>query len=152
MNFDRIYQYRFQGIDDNKKRVTWTIIANFIYQRLSKPNSILDPAAGKCELINSIQSNDKWAVDLNDYFIKQYAKQDVKIVVGDIFKVSLPENYFDAVFISNFLEHLNNQEEVSRLLEKMYTHLKPGGRIAIMGPNFKYAYRSYFDFADHTVI
>jgi ubiquinone/menaquinone biosynthesis C-methylase UbiE len=152
MNFDRIYQYRFQGIDDNKKRVTWTIIANFIYQRLSKPNSILDPAAGKCELINSIQSNDKWAVDLNDYFIKQYAKQDVKIVVGDIFKVSLPENYFDAVFISNFLEHLNNQEEVSSLLEKMYTHLKPGGRIAIMGPNFKYAYRSYFDFADHTVI
>jgi ubiquinone/menaquinone biosynthesis C-methylase UbiE len=152
MNFDRIYQYRFKGIDDHKKRVTWTIIANFIYQQLSKPNSILDPAAGKCELINSIQSNDKWAVDLNDYFIKQYANKDVKIVVGNIFNVSLPENYFDAVFISNFLEHLNNQEEVSMLLEKMYKHLKPGGRIAIMGPNFKYAYRSYFDFADHTVI
>ena len=152
MNFDRIYKYRFQGIDDNKKKRTWKIIANFIFHKLSKPASILDPAAGKCELINSIQSTDKWAVDLNDYFIKQYANPDIKIVVGNIFNVPLPDNYFDAVFISNFLEHLNNQEEVSQLLEKMYKHLKPGGRIAIMGPNFKYAYRSYFDFADHTVI
>src|SRR5258708_32947582 len=34
----------------------------------------------------------------------------------------------------------------------MFRCLKPGGRIAVMGPNFKYAYRDYFDFADHTVI
>ena len=46
----------------------------------------------------------------------------------------------------------NSQEEVAALLEKMFRCLKPGGRIAIMGPNFKYAYRAYFDFADHTVI
>lgn len=152
MNFDRIYEYRFRGIDEEKKKVTWEEIARFIYGRLSQPRTLLDPAAGKCELVNAIESAEKWAVDLNDYFIKKYAAPGVKVVVGDIFKVELPQDYFDAVFISNFLEHLNSQEEVAALLEKMFQSLRPGGRIAVMGPNFRYTYRSYFDFADHTVI
>jgi SAM-dependent methyltransferase len=152
MNYDRIYEYRFQGIDEEKKKITWEEIANYIYKRLAQPKRLLDPAAGKCELVNSIKSEERWAVDLNDYFIRKYAAEGVKIVVGDIFKVDLPEAYFDGVFISNFLEHLNSQEEVATLLEKMYNSLRPGGKIAIMGPNFRYTYRSYFDFADHTVI
>lgn len=152
MNFDRIYEYRFQGIDAGKKKVTWEEIATFIYEKLSRPAAILDPAAGKCELINAIKSTDRWGVDLNDYFIGKYADPGVKVVVGDIFDVSLPENYFDGIFISNFLEHLNSQDQVAQLLEKMFACTRPGGKIAIMGPNFKYAYRSYFDFADHTVI
>ena len=64
----------------------------------------------------------------------------------------MPENYFDGVFISNFLEHLSSQEEVASLLERMYACLKPGGRIAVMGPNFKCAAKEYFDFADHNVV
>ena len=52
----------------------------------------------------------------------------------------------------NFLEHLHSQEEVADFLGKMYGHLRKGGRIAVMGPNFKYVYKQYFDFADHTVI
>jgi SAM-dependent methyltransferase len=152
MNFDRIYEYRFQGIDEKKKLITWQEIADFMYKKLGAPASILDPAAGKCELINAIESKEKWAVDLNDYFIKKYAAPDIRIVIGDIFKVELPPDHFDAVFISNFLEHLNSQEEVAALLEKMYRSLRPGGKIAVMGPNFRYTFRSYFDFADHTVI
>ena len=152
MNYDRIYQYRFQGIDAEKKKTAWTEIANFLYRKLGEPATILDPAAGQCEFINAIRSTGKWAVDLNDYFIKKWADPDVQIIVGDSLKVALPENHFDAVFVSNFLEHLGSQEEVAAFLERMYRCLKPGGRIAIMGPNFKYAYRQYFDFADHTVI
>ena len=34
----------------------------------------------------------------------------------------------------------------------MYQTIKPGGKIAIIGPNFKYCYKNYFDFADHKVI
>jgi len=152
MNFDRIYEYRFRDIDEDKKKITWEEIARFMYEKLSRPAVILDPAAGKCELINAIASPERWAVDLNDYFIAKYAAPGVKIVVGDIFQVSLPENYFDAVFVSNFLEHLHSQEEVASFLEKMFAAIRPGGKIAVMGPNFKYAYRTYFDFADHTVI
>ena len=54
--------------------------------------------------------------------------------------------------MSNFLEHLLSQEDVAAFLEKMRDCIAPGGRIAIMGPNFRYTVREYFDFADHTVI
>jgi hypothetical protein len=56
------------------------------------------------------------------------------------------------VWVSNFLEHLLSQEACATFLEKMYGVLAPGGRIAIIGPNFRYCMNEYFDMADHTLI
>jgi len=152
MNYERIYKYRFDGVDTKKKLLTWGLLAQFLYKKLGKPERTLDPAAGLCEFINAIPSKERWAIDLNDEFISKYIDKDVKKIIGNNLEVDIPENYFDAVFVSNFLEHLHTQEEVSFFLERMYRSLRPGGRIAVMGPNFKYVSRQYFDFADHTVI
>ena len=38
------------------------------------------------------------------------------------------------------------------MLAKLRDAMQPGGRIAIMGPNFRYCAKNYFDCADHTVI
>jgi SAM-dependent methyltransferase len=152
MNYERIYQYRFQGVDQQKKLLTWGILAKFLYKKLGNPERMLDPAAGLCEFINAVPSKEKWAIDLNDEFISKYINGDIKKIIGNNLEVDIPENYFDGVFISNFLEHLHSQEEVAFFLNRMYKSLRPGGRIAVMGPNFKYVYKQYFDFADHTVI
>ena len=56
------------------------------------------------------------------------------------------------MFLSNFLEHLDNQLSIARVLARLLRVMQPGGRIAIMGPNFKYCAKEYFDCADHTVI
>ncbi len=152
MNYERIYRYRFQHVDQQKKLLTWGILAQFLYNKLGSPEKILDPAAGLCEFINAVPAKEKWAIDLNDEFISQYIQPDVKKIIGSNLEVEIPQNYFDAVFVSNFLEHLHSQEEVASFLEKMYQSIRPGGRIAIMGPNFKYVAKQYFDFADHTVI
>ena len=151
MNYDRIYQYRFQQVSHEKKRAIWREIADFFYHRLNKPVRVLDSAGGMCEFINAVSSGEKWVIDISQT-VKNFAAPDIKIVVGDSLKVDLPADYFDAVFISNFLEHLHSQEQVAHFLERMYATLRPGGKIAIIGPNFKYAYREYFDFADHTVV
>jgi ubiquinone/menaquinone biosynthesis C-methylase UbiE len=152
MNYERIYKYRFKGVDQAKKIFTWNLISEFIYKKLGNPQRILDPASGMCEFINSVPSQERWAIDLNEAFIDKYADKGVKKVIGNNLEVELPENYFDAVFVSNFLEHLHSQEEVADFLTKMNKAIKPGGYIAVMGPNFKYTTRHYFDFADHTVI
>ncbi len=151
MNLERIYQYRFAAVNQRNKLSSWKIISEFIYKKLGEPKSIIDPAAGNCEFINQIPSEERWAIDISE-FSKKSAHEKVKLIIGDNLNVELPENYFEGVFVSNFLEHLRSQEEVARFLERMYKTLKPGGRIAIMGPNFKYCAASYFDFADHTVI
>lgn len=152
MNLDRIYEYRFKDVNAEKKLIVWREISKFIYGKLNRPEKILDPAAGLCEFINNIPSAERWAVDLNEEFLNVHANADVKKVTGNSLSIQLPENYFDGIFISNFLEHLSSQEEVASFLGRMHKCLKPGGRIAVMGPNFKYAAKEYFDFADHNVI
>ncbi len=151
MNYDRIYEYRFKDVDREKKLMTWKCIAEFIYKKLGKPERMLDPAAGDCEFINQIPSPERWAVDMSEITPKM-AQPNIKVITGNNLEVALPENYFDGIFISNFLEHLHNQEQVAAFLERMYKAVKKGGRIAIMGPNFKYTYKYYFDFADHCVL
>src|SRR4051794_3447084 len=74
------------------------------------------------------------------------------MLVGDALELDLPERYFDAIWISNFLEHLPSLEKVARFLEPMLVRLTPGGRIAVMCPNFRYCAKQYLDMADHTVI
>lgn len=152
MDLDRIYAYRFKDVDHAKRGMVWSELATFLHREMGRPERILDPAAGLCEFINLVPSAERWAVDMNEPFIRQHAGKDVHVVIGDTLKVDLPADHFDGIFVSNFLEHLHSQEEVAAFLRKMYGHLRKGGRIAVMGPNFKYVYKQYFDFADHTVI
>jgi ubiquinone/menaquinone biosynthesis C-methylase UbiE len=151
MNYDRIYEYRFRGVDAHKKQFTWRNIASYIHQRLHLPEKVLDPAAGNCEFINNVPAAERWAIDMSP-LTATAAGRGVKVITGNTLEVDIPSNYFNGVFVSNFLEHLESQEQVALFLGRMYNALTPGGRIAIIGPNFKYCYKEYFDFADHTVI
>ena len=151
MNHSKIYEYRFANINHSKKNIVWKEVAGYIYNLTNQPETVLDPAGGMCEFINNISSKEKWAIDLNEDFISKYADKSVKKIIGNNLTVDLPQDYFDLVFISNFLEHLESQEQVAEFLKRMFQSVKKNGFIAVMGPNFKYAFREYFDFADHTV-
>jgi len=153
MNYSRIYEYRFKGVTHSKKQLVWKIISDMLYHKvLNKPYRILDPAGGMCEFINHVPAKEKYTIDIEKEFVTKHANPDVKIIVGNNLEVDLPHGYFDAVFISNFLEHMDKPEEIALLLERMFLTMKANGRIAIMGPNFKYAFKNYFNFADHQLI
>jgi hypothetical protein len=151
MNYQRLYEYRFRDIDQKRRDDVWIGVAPFIHETLGRPERMLDPAAGRCEFINSVPSKERWAVDAVAYD-EGVAREGTKLIVSEIMEADLPSGYFDGVFVSNFLEHLLSQEEVAAFLEKMHASMRAGGRIAIMGPNFRYCSREYFDFADHTVV
>ncbi len=151
MNYQRLYEYRFRGIPQETRSATWVEIAAHVYEALGRPRRVLDPAAGRGEFINAVPAQERWAVDAVAYEEGQHAP-GTKAIVADIFDADLPTEHFDAVWVSNFLEHLLTQEAVASFLEKMHDVLVPGGRIAIMGPNFRYCADEYFDCADHTLI
>ena len=98
--------------------------------------------------MNAVPAEERWLVDVVDYPERQTDPQ-VRIVIGDLFEIDLPDHYFDAVFASNLLEHFHSPEEVAAFLDRMRETLAPGGVLALMGPNFKYCARDYFDCADH---
>jgi hypothetical protein len=151
MNYQRLYEYRFRGIDQGARAEVWKEIATHVHDEMGRPQRILDPAAGRGEFINNVPAAERWAVDAVAYEEGTHAP-DTRVIVSDIFEAELPEAYFDGVWVSNFLEHLLTQEAVAAFLEKMHGLLVPGGSIAIMGPNFRFCSDEYFDCADHTLI
>jgi hypothetical protein len=149
INYERLYQYRFRDVDPGARERVWKVISKDLYERLGSPRAVLDPAAGSCEFISSVPSAERWAVDRIRYVGNELP--GVHFVVADIFSAELPADYFDGVLVSNFLEHLPTQDAVADLLEKLFGVMKTGAKIGIMGPNFKYCAREYFDCADHTL-
>jgi AdoMet dependent proline di-methyltransferase len=151
VNFQRLYEYRFRDVDQRKRAAVWSEIGPYVHRRLGSPDRVLDPAAGRCEFLDAVPARERWGVDLVDHDERRHAP-GVKLIVGDALEVELPESYFGGIWVSNFLEHLPDQETVAAFLERMRDRLVPGGRIAVMGPNFRYCAKEYFDCADHSVI
>jgi SAM-dependent methyltransferase len=147
VNLGRLYEYRFRDVDQSARRAVWEPIAEFVWERLGRPERVLDPAAGRCEFIGAVPARERWAVDRVAY--PEAESRGVRFLTGDATDVELPAEHFDGVFVSNFLEHLSSPEAVARFLERMREVTRPGGRIAVMGPNYRYAAREYWDCADH---
>jgi hypothetical protein len=152
MNYDRIYQHRFKGIDKVAKQAVWNEISRWIYEQMGRPERVLDPAAGEMEFLKNIPAPEKWGVDLQEPASSQLSalsNDGIRFIHGNIFDVDLPLDYFEGIFVSNFLEHLRSPEEINALLTRLHASLQKGGLIAIMGPNFKYCSADYYDCADH---
>src|SRR3984957_17894758 len=150
IDYAHLYEYRFRDVEQTGRLAVWREIARYVHARMGAPERMLDPAAGRGEFIRSVPAAERWAVDL----VKQadLEADNVKMIISDIMDAELPADYFDGVWVSNFLEHLPDQNAVADLLGKLHASMTVGGRIAIIGPNFKYCPREYFDCADHTVI
>jgi len=145
-----MYAYRFRHVDQAGRQAVWREIARYAHDRMGKPQRVLDPAAGRGEFITAVPAAERWGVDLVGHGVPESA--GVKMIISDIMDAGLPKDYFDGVFMSNFLEHLPDQNAVAAVLAKLIDTMEPGGRIAVVGPNFRYCAREYFDCADHTVI
>ena len=112
---------------------------------------MLDLGAGYCEFINNATASVKYAMDFNPD-VRKRAARGVTVLQQDCSEPwPLPEGELDAVFTSNFLEHLPDKAAVSAVLSNAYRCLKPGGRFIAMGPNIKYVPGAYWDFFDHYV-
>jgi hypothetical protein len=150
INYERLYAYRFRDVDQRSRQAVWNEIAAHVYRVMGEPKKVLDPGAGRCEFINAIPAaTERWVVDMVDY--SEFRDTGVKAIFGDILDVQLPADHFDGVFVSNLLEHLPTQETIGALLGRLYDSMEPGGRLAVLGPNFRYCANEYFDCADHTL-
>jgi hypothetical protein len=148
MDFERLYNYRFRDIDQESRSRVWAPIAEFIYGQLEQPGRVLDPAAGRHEFLNAVPARERWGVDRTSYDAAS-ASESTTLIVADIMEADLPRDYFDGVFVSNFLEHLPSPEAIYEFLVKMRDVTRVGGMIGVMGPNIRYCAKEYWDCADH---
>lgn len=145
-----MYGARFSGRAAYRSQV-WEVLTPFFSRWIPSTGAVLDLGAGYCEFINNAHAKKKYAMDLNPD-VQARAAKDVTILQQDCTDPwPLPERYLDAVFTSNFLEHLSDKRAVVSVLSEAYRCLRPGGRFIALGPNLKYVSNAYWDFFDHYV-
>jgi SAM-dependent methyltransferase len=107
-------------------------------------------AAGYCEFINNIAAKERVAVDLNPE-TRYHAGPGVIFheIAAERLDEVVPADHFDAAFMSNFLEHCRTREQVLDVFRAVRGALRPGGRILVLGPNFRRCLRDYYDYFDH---
>ena len=150
---EELYRQRFADVSQRKREVLWAVLCQVVLQRYVEPtDTVVDLGAGFCEFINTIRCGRKIAVDANPD-VRRYAAADVQIICGEIPAVlgQLADASAGVVFCSNFFEHLRDKESVLAVLRELDRILLPGGRLIIIQPNIRYAYKEYWDFFDHHV-
>ena len=144
-----IYGQRFARNRAYRQKVWQVLTADFFHQFIAPSAAVLDLGCGYGEFINQIAAREKYGMDLNPDSAGMLAA-GVRFFQQDCSQPwPLPEQALDAVFTSNFFEHLPDKATLGRTLEQARRCLKPGGRLIALGPNVKYLPGAYWDFWDH---
>jgi SAM-dependent methyltransferase len=145
------YARRFAGQERRRAQV-WDVLArSFLNRWISANDSVLDLGAGYCEFINAVEAKNKFAIDANPS-TRIHAAPGVSVVTQDIRDTwNIPDSSLNAVFSSNFLEHLESKSDLLNCLRESRRVLRPKGRLILLGPNIRFAYRHYWDYFDHNL-
>lgn len=150
-DLQQIYSRRFEGSLTYRNSVWRVLTSGFFVKWIRPQHSVLDLGCGYCQFINNIECAAKYGMDLNPS-AKGYASKDVTLFEQDCSaRWPLAENSLDAVFTSNFFEHLPTKTALEATLQEALRCLKPGGRLIAMGPNIAAVGGHYWDFFDHHV-
>jgi cyclopropane fatty-acyl-phospholipid synthase-like methyltransferase len=140
------------------RAVVWRVVAEHLSRWVPADAHVLEIGAGYCHWINAVRGARRVAVDVWPE-LPRHAGPGVEAIVADVTKdlralggqgtdVTRP---FDVVLASNLLEHFEPAMSAT-VVANVASVLRSGGRFIIVQPNFRYAYREYFDDYTHRSI
>jgi hypothetical protein len=138
--------------EDSARPIVWRVLADYLASYMPPNGHVLELGAGFCYWINAVVAARKVAIDVWPDLSK-YAASDVRCIQHDL-SLGLPsfgDDRFDVVLASNVLEHFE-PDVVSRLMGDIFACLRSHGRFVVIQPNFRFAYRRYFDDYTHRSI
>jgi len=145
----KIYSVRFAGLEAYRNQVWEVLTSEFFSKWITPADSVLDLGCGYCEFINNISAGEKFAMDLNPS-AREHVASKVRLFEQDCSTTwPLRDSSLDAVFSSNFFEHLPTKASFQATLLEARRCLRPGGRVIAIGPNVKFLSGAYWDFFDH---
>jgi len=101
----RLYEQRFAGMHEYRNQI-WQILSRFFGQWIPANAAVLDLGRGHCEFINNVRAGTRFGMDLNPASVQQ-AAPGVKILEQNCAEPwALSGDSLDAIFTSNFFEHL----------------------------------------------
>jgi 2-polyprenyl-3-methyl-5-hydroxy-6-metoxy-1,4-benzoquinol methylase len=131
------------------KQILWSEVIRHLKPYLGlKMDRVLEIGSGHGEFINQVTAKEKHAVDLIRPTENTLSKE-VKFHEIDLSKNDLDLNVkFDFIFSSNTLEHID-LTSIHSVIEQIEMLLEDQGSLVLIGPNFKTAYKHYYDDPTH---
>jgi len=144
------HQTRFEF--DPRRDVLWkTLCTRYFAQFIHPDFHVLELGAGYAHFINHVQCARRTAIDRWP-MLEKYAAPGVSAHIGDITELDfLKDHSVDFAFASNVFEHIS-QADFATVLVRLRQKLKEGGTLNILQPNYKLAYKEYFDDYTHVSI
>ncbi len=138
--------------EDARRAEMWAHLNKYLSAYVPANAAVLELGAGYCYFINAVQARRRVAVDLSET-VARAAAPGVEAIVGDALQAlrAMPAAQFDFVFASNFLEHFE-WPVLDAMAAELRRVLKPGGRLALVQPNFRLQPGKYFDDYTHRAI
>jgi ubiquinone/menaquinone biosynthesis C-methylase UbiE len=144
-----MYKDVFSDAEIVQRRALWRVLVRHFFQKYVKPEeTVLDIGSGWGEFINQIEARRRVAIDVSDEY-RRYHGPGLLYSLQSCCNLAFKDGAADVVFASNVFEHLASRDDLMAALKEIRRVLRPGGRLLILQPNFKYCYREYFDIFDH---
>lgn len=137
---------------DPRREVLWKTLYEGYFRKLIDPNDcVLELGAGYGHFINQVRCRRRIAIDQWPGFI-QYMDPEVEAKVSRVEDLGfLDDSSVDFILASNLFEHLTHAE-FAAVLTQIKRKLRPGGTLNILQPNYRAAYREYFDDYTHVAV
>lgn len=137
---------------DAKRDVVWQALWRFYFSRLVPADGcVLDLGSGYGNFINHVVARRRIALDAWPDFAR-HLSPGVEAIVGPVTDLDfLVDGSVDFAFASNLFEHIP-QEAFAGVLDGLRAKLSPSGTLNILQPNYRYAFREYFDDYTHVAI
>ena len=137
---------------DPKRRTVWDSLWRYYFRRIVPADGcVLDLGCGYGDFINSVRSKRRIALDRWTGF-RAHLEPGVEPVVAEVTDLrAIDDNSVDFAFASNLFEHIS-QDEFATVLKGLSAKLTSRGTLVILQPNYRYAYREYFDDYTHVSI
>ena len=137
---------------DKRRDVLWrTLWQDYFRARVPANGCVLDLGSGCGHFINNVTARRRIAIDAWEDF-PDYLEPGIEAIVGNVTDLSkIEDGSIDYAFASNLFEHLT-QKEFAEVLAALRSKLSADGTLTIMQPNYRYAYREYFDDYTHVSV
>lgn len=147
---DQYFATRFAV--DPRREVLWrTLVQHYFQAQIPADGCVLELGAGYGNFINNVRARRRIAQDQWAGFA-DHLQADVEAHVGPVHDLSfLEDDSIDFVFASNLFEHIT-QDEFASVLKQLRQKLKRAGTLTLLQPNYRYAFREYFDDYTHKTV
>jgi SAM-dependent methyltransferase len=137
---------------DAKRDTVWKALwRHYFRHHVRADDCVLDLGCGYGEFINNVTARRRIGLDMWEG-IRAHLAPGVEPVVGSVTDLDgIADDSVDFAFASNLFEHIP-QEALVAVLAQLRAKLTKRGTLTMIQPNYRYAYREYFDDYTHVAI